>query len=422
MSHGYVAVNWNRRKLAYDACVWAGIGAFIGAFVAANFALHGGGATVAATVTDATATGTATVADAISTVADTTSTVAATVTTATASAITIWLRALASCGFWLLTVVLCIGPLARLDRRFLPLLYNRRHLGVSLFVVALIHGALAVYWYHAFGVVNPLVSVFVSGGAWPFQAFGAVALALLFVLAATSHDYWNAVLGAAWKALHMLIYPAYALVIAHIVLQGGDGLGLVVAGVSVVLVSGLHLAAAFRRAGAAAIDGAGAWVDAGPWRDIPDGRARIVTVAGAERIALFRYGGAGGVGGKIAAVSNVCRHQAGPLGEGRIVDGLITCPWHGYQYRPEDGCSPPPFAEKIATYRVKIVRERVLLDPTPLPAGSARPVAVVAVDSTVNSADSTVTDAPTEAPPSRPESPSEAPPSRSKLPPEAPDA
>jgi hypothetical protein len=56
----------------------------------------------------------------------------------------ILLRALGTCAFLLLHVVLCIGPLARLDRRFLPLLYNRRHLGVATFLVGLAHGALAV--------------------------------------------------------------------------------------------------------------------------------------------------------------------------------------------------------------------------------------------------------------------------------------
>ena len=60
-------------------------------------------------------------------------------------------------------------------------------------------------------------------------------------------------------------------------------------------------------------------------------------------------------GNKVYAVSNVCRHQGGPLGEGRIIDGCITCPWHGFQYRPEDGQSPPPFTEKIATYATRIV-------------------------------------------------------------------
>ena len=369
MSHGYVAVNWNRRKVIYDACVWAGVAAFVGVFVAASFAMHGGGG---AEIPGATATA-GEIPGATATAGVETGTGIETGIATTPSAITIWMRALAACGFWMLTVILCIGPLARIDRRFLPLLYNRRHFGVSLFAVALIHGALAVYWYHSFGVLNPIVSVFTSGGALPFQAFGAVALALLFLLAATSHDYWNAALGATWKALHMLIYPAYALVIAHIALQGGDGLPPAVAVASVLVVGGLHLAAAFsQRDGVAALDGPEAgWVDAGDWRDIPDNRARMVTVAGGERIALFRYAG------KLAAVSNVCRHQAGPLGEGRVVDGLITCPWHGYQYRPEDGCSPPPFAEKIATYRLKVERGRVWLDPNPLQAGAARPVVTI---------------------------------------------
>ena len=41
------------------------------------------------------------------------------------------LRALGTCAFVMLSLTLCIGPLARLDRRFLPLLHNRRHLGVA---------------------------------------------------------------------------------------------------------------------------------------------------------------------------------------------------------------------------------------------------------------------------------------------------
>ncbi|MFX9093383.1 Rieske (2Fe-2S) protein, partial [Acinetobacter baumannii] len=76
------------------------------------------------------------------------------------------------------------------------------------------------------------------------------------------------------------------------------------------------------------------FVDVGPARAIPDGRAITVTLSG-ERVAVFRDGR------RICAISAVCRHQNGPLGEGRIIDGLITCPWHGYQYQPEDGCSPP---------------------------------------------------------------------------------
>ena len=84
-----------------------------------------------------------------------------------------------------------------------------------------------------------------------------------------------------------------------------------------------------------------------------------------ERAAVFRYDG------KLSAVSNVCAHQNGPLGEGRVIDGRVTCPWHGFQYRATDGRAPEPFTEKIATYRLKLDGKRVLLDPRACPPGTA---------------------------------------------------
>ena len=74
---------------------------------------------------------------------------------------------------------------------------------------------------------------------------------------------------------------------------------------------------------------------------------------------------------QVAAVSNVCRHQGGPLGEGRVIDGCITCPWHGYQYRPEDGCSPAPFTERITTYETRIEQGIVFVHRSPKPLGTA---------------------------------------------------
>jgi sulfoxide reductase heme-binding subunit YedZ len=96
--------------------------------------------------------------------------------------------------------------------------------------------------------------------------------------------------------------------------------------------------------------------------DIIEKRARIVCLSG-ERVAIFKYDG------KISAVSNACQHQNGPLGEGRILDGCITCPWHGYQYRPETGASPPPFVEKVPTFNVRVQDGRVFVHPKPNPAG-----------------------------------------------------
>jgi hypothetical protein len=66
----------------------------------------------------------------------------------------------------------------------------------------------------------------------------------------------------------------------------------------------------------------------------------------------------------------VCKHQNGPLGEGRIVDGCITCPWHGYQYRPDTGTSPPPFDDSIPTFRLAVSAGRVLVHQRPNPPGT----------------------------------------------------
>ena len=97
---------------------------------------------------------------------------------------------------------------------------------------------------------------------------------------------------------------------------------------------------------------------------IPDGRAIVVRPPDCEPVAIFRDGQ------RMSATTNLCAHQNGPLGEGRIVDGCITCPWHAYQYRMEDGCAPPPFTERIATYRLRLAGSRLLLDPRPNPPGT----------------------------------------------------
>jgi len=298
------------------------------------------------------------------------------------------IRGFGTAALLLLHIVLAIGPLCRLDRRFLPLLYNRRHLGVTMFILALAHGVFSTIQFHALGDTNPLVSVLSANSSWtsiaefPFETLGLAALTILFVMAATSHDFWLRNLTApVWKRLHMMVYVAYVLLIAHVALgalQSERSPWLVIflpAGAAVVI--GLHLWAAFGEREIDERDAAtagGAFVEVCRAAEIPQNRAKVVSLAG-ERVAVFRYGNC------VSAVSNVCQHQNGPLGEGRIIDGCITCPWHGYQYRPEDGASPPPFKEKVPTFRVKVTDGSVLVDPRPLPAGTRVEPARVADES-----------------------------------------
>ena len=98
---------------------------------------------------------------------------------------TLLIRALGATAFMLRNVILCIGPSSRLDRRFVPLLYIRRRLGVMMFTLALSHGAFSIVQFHSLGTLNPLVSVLVSNpryatiGQLPFQPLGLAALVIV---------------------------------------------------------------------------------------------------------------------------------------------------------------------------------------------------------------------------------------------------
>jgi len=283
---------------------------------------------------------------------------------------TMLIRATGTLAFLMLHIILIIGPLCRLSPRFLPLLYNRRHIGVSLFIIALIHGILNLMMSHALGDTNPILSIFTSNpnynavGDFPFQVLGFFALLILFVMAATSHDFWLKNLSPKiWKGLHMGVYTAYILILLHVFLgtfqrEGSmQMLGLMTLGA--IIVAGLHLKAAYTNVNEkidtkkTALEG---FYEVCSVSEIEEDRAKVVLLAG-ENIAVFKYDN------KLSAVHNGCKHQNGPLGEGKIVDGCITCPWHGYQYEPQNGCAPAPFTEKIKTYEVKVVDGVVYVNP-----------------------------------------------------------
>ncbi len=334
MSTAYRAVGWNRQKRRYDATIAAAVAGYLGVFVLGGRLLD-----PAATIE------------------------------------TILIRGLGTAAFLLLNVVLTIGPLCRLDRRFLPLLYNRRHLGVTTCLLALAHGTTAIVQFHALGGINPVVSLLVTSPDYtslvdfPYQQLGLIALLILCLMAATSHDFWlRALTAPVWKAIHMLVYVCYALVVAHVALgalqaERSRVLPVVLfAGLATVL--GLHLAAAWReRRGDREQEHQGGFVDVCGVGDIAERRGRTVCLGG-ERVAVFRYEG------RISAVSNVCRHQNGPLGEGKVVGDCIVCPWHGYEYEPSSGRAPAPFTERLPTFAVRVTGGRVLVHPEPNPPGS----------------------------------------------------
>ena len=80
--------------------------------------------------------------------------------------------------------------------------------------------------------------------------------------------------------------------------------------------------------------------------DLPEGR---VMSAPCEHltVCMTHYQG------KYGALDNKCPHQGGPLGEGSIENGLLRCPWHGWDFDPLTG-KTPGYDDGAATYPVEV--------------------------------------------------------------------
>lgn len=80
--------------------------------------------------------------------------------------------------------------------------------------------------------------------------------------------------------------------------------------------------------------------------EIPEDTGKKVMVKGLE-VALFK------VDGKVCAIYSVCPHQGGPLDEGGVTDGSVTCPWHGWDFNIHTGACSFNDAIKVPVFKVK---------------------------------------------------------------------
>src|SRR5262245_22632397 len=113
MSLQYMAIGWNRQKRIYDSVLAVGVVLYLAIFTGVGALIY-----------------------------------------PAATAETLLIRGFGTLALLMLHVILSIGPLCRLDSRFLPLLYNRRHFGVTMFLMALIHGVFSIVQFHSRGNVT----------------------------------------------------------------------------------------------------------------------------------------------------------------------------------------------------------------------------------------------------------------------------
>ena len=102
------------------------------------------------------------------------------------------------------------------------------------------------------------------------------------------------------------------------------------------------------------------WIDLGAIEELKSPAQRILTVSGQPVALSF-------VNGRFGAVSGICNHAGGPLGEGTLDGEYLTCPWHYWKFHFATGEGEPGFeADRVPSYALKEEGGRLLV--------SARPV------------------------------------------------
>lgn len=327
------------------------------------------------------------------------------------------LRVASLTAFLLLNIVLLIGPWSRFSPKVREWYKHRRHLGVTVFLLALLHANIVFNLYYSRDPVRMWQAV--------FTFFGTTALLVIAALAVTSWDWfqkhiswktWAIVHGAlfivylaelwivtgiwkqsggvpawtypafvvfiifwimaapwgfaprlfkvlnGWKQLHVLVWIAYASVGFHLYFGAAQTQGLWARGTVIglfVFVVGSHLTGWIRNwqeHGQWAVGSrqSGLWQDVAALSELKSGEGKRVDVNGFP-VALFHHEG------RVLAFFGYCAHQKGPLWQGKIIQGYLTCPWHGWQYSVKDGRLPPGFHGGVPFYETKIENGRVLV-------------------------------------------------------------
>ena len=68
------------------------------------------------------------------------------------------------------------------------------------------------------------------------------------------------------------------------------------------------------------------------------------------------------VGGRVTALSGVCLHRGGPLGQGALHDGRVVCPWHAWEWDCQTGANDYNPDQRVATFPVRVQGDDVLVE------------------------------------------------------------
>jgi nitrite reductase (NADH) small subunit/3-phenylpropionate/trans-cinnamate dioxygenase ferredoxin subunit len=89
--------------------------------------------------------------------------------------------------------------------------------------------------------------------------------------------------------------------------------------------------------------------------DVAEGEGRTVSV-GKKLIAVFRENG------QYFAIDDVCPHMGASLSGGFVDRGIVTCPWHAWRFRLNDGAWADNPRIKIGCYPVRVVGDAIQVE------------------------------------------------------------
>ena len=93
--------------------------------------------------------------------------------------------------------------------------------------------------------------------------------------------------------------------------------------------------------------------------DVKKGDLLAVEIDGVEMVV-------GRDGDRYFATQRKCVHQGGDLAEGIVARGHLVCPNHGWRFSTQTGMHELASAYCLVTYAVRVVEDRIEVDPRPL--------------------------------------------------------
>ena len=89
--------------------------------------------------------------------------------------------------------------------------------------------------------------------------------------------------------------------------------------------------------------------------DVPEGEGKPVAVCG-KVLALFC------INGEHHAIDDMCPHMGASLAGGYVENGIVTCPWHAWQFNVKTGECHTLKGAKQKTFKTKIEKDHIFVD------------------------------------------------------------